>query len=160
MTYFKVTYDYIFYLKSNLKSFINDVLYEINKQERDEIADAQNEAADDKYYERYDPDSVDKWLSERVSYLKNWAENLRSELDSDYHRALNLIEEASNTRFYESDMGYEFEINLYEGKIFKSKIPYEDDCVNVVFTGISWDVDGTCFEFEPDTPSFTDWLED
>ncbi len=160
MTYFKVTNEYIFYLKSNLTRFINDVLYEINRQERDEIADAKREASDDKLYERYDSDSVDKWLNESISNLENWAKNLRSELDSDYHRALNIIGRVQDKKFYASDIGYEFEISLYEGDIFKSKIPYEDDYVRVVFTGITWDVDGTIFEFEPDEPNFTDWIED
>ena len=160
MMYFKFTIDYLSSLKNNLSKFFNDVLNEINRQERDGIAAAKREAEDDKQCQRYDYTSIDTWLYETISYLNTWAKDLKAELDSDYHRALNILEEVQNKKFYESDLGYKFNIKLYDGVISKTKSPNNVDQVFVSFTGITWNVDGTMFEFTPDDPEFTDWTND
>ena len=158
MEYFKVTSDYIYYLKSNLAIFKNDVLYEINRQERDEIESAKREASEDKSYARYEEKSIDDWLSARITYFEDWARDMRNELNADYSRALSVIDELKDKRFYESDLGTEFEVSLYDGTITKAS--YDEETVYITIQGITWSVDGVEFDFTPNDPDFTDWIEE
>lgn len=160
MEYFKVTSDYIYYLKSNLAIFKNDVLYEINRQERDEIESAKREAYDDKLYERYDNDSIDEWLSDSISDIEDWARSSRSEVDSAYSRGLRVIDDLEDYKFYKSDFGYEFIVSFYNGDITRSKMLYNDDDVRVCVIGIRLTVGDEKFEFDPKGPDFTDWIEE
>ena len=161
MQYTKITNQYISNLKIELKIFFDNVRAEVNRQEREDIENARKEAYDDKYYGRYETISVDDWLYGIIDDVSTWAYNQRKELDLRYLTATRVIEEAKNKRFYSTDLGYEFEISLFDGKIIKTRTnPFEDDTLYVYFSGIDWDVDGVYFSFEPDEVEYDDWDDD
>lgn len=154
--YFRVTDETIKKLKKEWKKFANNCFAEIERQVREESTKYYNEAANDKFLEEYTEESIDEWYYDSIKELENWASNLSDKIESTYNKGIKLIEEIENMKIYEDDIGVDYTLYFYEGKIEKEK-NYQKT-YSVTFNGMYWDIDGVEIEFDPPTAEYTEWF--
>lgn len=152
--YFEITRASIDRLKREWESFIDECYEEVDRQCYEDSKAYEQEAREDRYYERYEEYSINEWYRESIKNLEEWADSLKANFRDTYRKGNEIIEEISAKKFYDDEEDfYEFRLNFCDGKIDKKY----DESHSVAFESMSWDIDGVTIKFEPSDPEFTEW---
>ena len=155
INYFQIESASITKLKEEWEKFIDDCYEEVDRQYYEDSKSYEKEAREDRFYERYDEDSINEWYRDSIKNLDEWAESMKDKFRDTYRKGKQIIDEIANKKFYDDETGYKFILNFCDGKIERE---YNDDTYCIVFSGMTWTIDDVTIEFDPSSPEYTEWM--
>lgn len=152
--YFEIERSSISRLKREWENFIEECYDEVDRQCYESSKSYEKEAREDRFYERYEEDSINEWYRESIKLLDEWAESMKDDFRDTYRKGNEIIEEIASKKFYDNDEEfYSFRLNFCDGEIEKER----DDNHSISFGGMSWTIKDVTIKFNPTAPKLTEW---